>query len=404
MHYKIKEDTMIRVAIIQRIIDKKMTRSQGAEELNLSVRQIGRLKRLFKKEGAKGLIPKQKPGRPPFSQEFKGKVMELVKMHYHDFGPKFAAQKLEEVHRLKVSAETLRGWMIEADLWKAKKSKQARIHQSRPPREKFGELIQIDGSHHDWFEGRGDKCCLLVFVDDATRKIITMRFEESETTFGYMNCVKEHLSLYGKPLSYYSDQYSIFLTTRKSGELFEDTQFVKALKLLKIEHICARSPQEKGRVERCNSTLQDRLVKEMRLRGINGMEAANAYLPEFIKDYNQRFGVTPGKSEDAHRPVDQTALGLEFILSKSKLCKVTKNLEFVFENTLYQIKGEDKGRRLQQGSVMIYALCTGQIRVFYNQREVKVEAFATKTSAAVVESKDLNSKVDKISKELSIKA
>ena len=155
MHYKIKEDTMTRIAIIQRIIDKKMTRSQGAEELNLSVRQIGRLKCLFKTYGAKGLIPKEKPGRPPFSQEFKGKVMELVEAHYHDFGPKFAAQKLEEVHRLKVSPETLRQWMIEADLWKAKKSKQARIHQSRPPREKFGELVQIDGSHHDWFEGSG---------------------------------------------------------------------------------------------------------------------------------------------------------------------------------------------------------------------------------------------------------
>jgi len=162
--------------------------------------------------------------------------------------------------------------MMEVGLWKGRSRQKARIHQSRDRRPRFRELVQIDGSPHDWFESRAPKCCLLVMIDDATSRLIFMRFEESETTFGYMRCVSgSHLKRYGRPVAYYSDRHSIFKTTREQcvDRMLQDTQLHRALKDLKIDLICANSPQAKGRVERANSTLQDRLIKEMRLKGIS---------------------------------------------------------------------------------------------------------------------------------------
>lgn len=278
---RLKEIDLDRVIIIQRLKDRLLTQVDAATQLGICERQVRRLLRRVESGGFEQLAPKYSGGNRLLKEEIKVQVIAAIREKYADFGPTFAAEKLEQHEGLKVSKETLRKWMIEVGLWKGRSRKKARIHQSRERRSRFGELVQIDGSHHDWFEGRGSKCCLLVFIDDATGRLLGLYFDKSETTLGYMRVVKDHLRLYGRPLAYYSDRHSIFKTTREQSVdgRFADTQLHRALRELKIGLICAHSPQAKGRVERANQTLQDRLIKELRLRGISSIEQANAYIP-----------------------------------------------------------------------------------------------------------------------------
>jgi hypothetical protein len=395
---------MERVAVMQKIVDKIITQKEAGQLLNLCVRQVGRLKKDFLVKGATGLVPKAKSGRPPILQEYKDQVMGFVKEKYYDFGPEFAAQKLREVHGLKLSRETLRQWMIQEGLWVPQKIKKIKVHQSRNPRKREGELIQIDGSHHDWFEGRGEKSCLLVFIDDATGKIIGMRFEKSETTLGYMRCVEETIKAYGRPVAYYSDRHSIFRTTRDADNLYQETQFKKSLTILKIDLICAYSPQAKGRVERCNKTLQDRLIKEMRLLGISSMEEANAYLPTFIKKFNAQFGKEPALEEKAYRPLNHTGEELELILSCKEERKLSKNLEFSLENKKYQIQNVGKGYRLQGKCVEILELMNGETRVMCEGKPLEYKILEQKKGPLMADSKDINRVVDSLVKDALIAA
>ena len=193
-------------------------------------------------------------------------------------------------------------WMAAQGLWRSKKRPGARIHQSRPRRSALGELVQLDGSSHAWFEERGPRCTLIVFIDDATSRLMALRFAEAESTEAYMRTLRGYLDQHGRPVALYSDKHSIFRVNQhdREGDL---TQFTRVLKTLDIQPIHANTPQAKGRVERANRTLQDRLVKELRLGGIDDIESANAFLPEFIADYNQRFSVAPQNPQDAHRSV-----------------------------------------------------------------------------------------------------
>ena len=396
----LQEDTMDRIIVMQKIVDKKMTQEEGSLEVGVSERQVRRLLKRFRAEGYTGIIPRQKSGRRKLEEGFRAGVMSLMRGPYRGFGPTFGAEKLEERDGLKVSRETLRRWMIEEGLWEGKKQKKVRIYQGRKRRPRFGELVQLDGSYHDWFEGRADECCLIVLIDDATSKIITMRFEERETTFGYMRCVEDHIRRYGRALAYYSDRHSIFKTTREQcvDGLLKDTEFHRALKDLNIELICARSPQAKGRVERANGVLQDRLIKEMRLRGISSMEEANAYILEFIEAHNKKFGVPPENLEDAHRPNLRSLEELELIFSKQGIRKVTKNLEFSFEGKRYQILNEGHGYRIQQGHVQIYETFRGVMKVLYGEKELMIKEFKDLGEPLVAESKDVSSLLDKLVK------
>jgi hypothetical protein len=194
--------------------------------------------------------------------------------------------------------------MIAEQLWKARKAKKVVVHQLRARRACFGELVQIDGSPHDWFEGRAPACVLLVFIDDATGKLLQLQFVDCESFLTYAQGTQGYLRQYGKPVAFYSDKHGIFRVNQRSvgaGEAI--TQFGRAMQELDIQIICANTPQAKGRVERVIQTLQDRLPKEMRLRGIASRAAGNAYLPEFMQDFNQRFGEEPRSTVDAHRPL-----------------------------------------------------------------------------------------------------
>ena len=253
-------------------------------------------------------------------------ILALIRRDYPDFGPTLAAEKLAERHGIRVSSESLRQWMLAAGLWQSRAQKR-HVHQPRLRREALGELIQIDGSEHRWFEDRGPVCTLLVFIDDATSRLMQMRFVPSESTQAYFAALRDYLQTHGRPVALaivlgpmadmarYSDKHSIFRVNRaeaRSGHGM--TQFGRALCERNIEIICANSSQAKGRVERANRTLQDRLVKELRLAGIRDIVAANAFLPEFIEGHNLRFAQVPARLDDLHRPLNLAAPRLKDIL------------------------------------------------------------------------------------------
>ena len=267
-----------------------------------------------------------------------------------------------------LSVETVRQLLIGEGLWKAKAVRRPVIHQLRERRARLGELVQIDGSPHDWFEGRAPKCTLLVFVDDATSRLMYLQFVAAETTFNYFAGVRSYLSEFGKPLAFYSDKFGVFrvnIPNALSGTGL--TQFGRALKELDIELICAHSPQAKGRVERANQTLQDRLTKELRLRGLGTVAAANAYLPEFIADYNQRFAVAPRSTESAHRRLAQGE-NLERILTLCERRTLSKNLTLSYNNVIYQIQTKRSAYTMRQAQVEVREKQTGEITIEYKQR------------------------------------
>jgi hypothetical protein len=245
----------------------------------------------YRVSGAEGLVSRKrgKPSNRRLTESLKMRVLTLIRENYSDFRPTLAAEKLRERHNIRLSIETVRNWMTSDGIWIPHARRKSRVYQPRHRRDCLGELIQIDGSHHDWFEGRAPKCCLLVFIDDATGRLMHLRFSESETAFDYMLATREYIEQHGKPVSLYSDKHAIFRVSGPENRNTTVTQFGRVLYDLAIELICANSSEAKGRVERANQTLQDRLIKEMRLEGITGIEAANAWLATFIADFNRRF-------------------------------------------------------------------------------------------------------------------
>ena len=324
---------------VMRQVDKKMFNMQKAsEELGISLRQAKRIRRSYLLHGELGLISKHRGKISPnrIKLKLKNEVLNILRREeYVGFGPTLAEEKLRQRHGIYLSDETLRKWMISEGLWKAKKQRVRKIHQRRMRRSRFGELLQGDGSRHAWFEDRGAECTIVIFVDDATSRLTVGKFVPAETTEAYQNILEEHLGKYGRPLALYVDKHSIFRTNRETLKESE-THFHRVLRELEIELICAHSPQAKGRVERANGTLQDRLIKEMRLRGIRTIEEANRYLPTFIEEYNRKFGKEPRSTEDAHRPLREDD-NLERIFARRSFRKVSKDLSFQYEGTCYQI-------------------------------------------------------------------
>jgi transposase len=250
-----------RVEVMQKLSEKGMSQKEAGAILHLSTRQIKRLLKTYRKKGAAGLVSKQR-GRPShnrLAEDVKKRALNLLKTKYQGFGPTLAHEKLVEKDKLKLSDESVRQLMIAEDLWKPRKVKKVVTHQLRERRACFGELIQIDGSPHDWFEGRAEACVLLVFIDDATGKLVQLRFVDSESFFSYGAVAESYFRQHGKPVAFYSDKHSIFRVNQPSAGSHDDlTQFGRAMQELNIQIICANTPQAKGRVERVIQTLQDR--------------------------------------------------------------------------------------------------------------------------------------------------
>lgn len=330
-----------RLAVVRRIESKKLQIGDGARELGISSRQMKRIRRRYKERGARGLLSlrKGKPSPNRVPRKLQNKILRLVRVKYNDYGPTLAVEKLEEKHKIVVSKETLRQWMIKEGLWKGKKRKEKKSHPRRTRRSRLGEMIQIDGSYEYWFEDRAEKCCLIVFIDDATSQIMLMRFFKAETTEDYLKMLRLYIERHGRPQALYSDKHSVFRVNNK--EQFDQgkwaTRFHEVLKALNVELICAHSPQAKGRVERANGTLQDRLIKEMRERNISSMEEGNNFLDEYTEKHNKKFSVEPTVPENAHQAIlPSHKLEQMFMLREERI--ISKDLSFQYKNKLYQIE------------------------------------------------------------------
>jgi len=392
-----------RIAVLEKLKTKTITQKEAGKILKITDRQIRRLLKRYNKYGGAGIIS-QKRGKlsnNKISDAVKQNVLTLAKDKYHGFGPTFLSEKLTENHKISVSRETLRNWLIADNIWITKRRKKARIHQMRERRSCFGELIQIDGSPHDWFEGREEKCCLIVFIDDATSKIVNMRFEESETTAGYFRTMREYITKYGLPIALYSDKDSIFRVNNAEGGI---TQFERAMRELGVETICANSPQAKGRVERANGVLQDRLIKEMRLRGISDIATANAYLPVFIEKHNRRFAVEPKNQADAHVKLkDETNLDLIFCFKNIRT--LSKNLELSYNNIIYQVKTDGHGYGLRHAKVTVCKALNGEISLIYQGRKLNYSCYTKQQKTAeIINAKELNCKINSLVKKIKPKA
>lgn len=366
-----------RLEVIQRVCRKALTQRRAASLLSLSVRQVKRLCRAYRREGAAALVS-QRRGRPSnhrLSPEIVGRARELLRERYHDFGPTFAREKLSEAHGLQLGVETVRQLMIAAGLWRPRRARAPVIHQLRERRAGCGELIQIDGSPHDWFEGRAPRCTLLVMVDDATSRLMHLSFVDAETTFNYFAAVRAYVLEHGKPRAFYSDKLGVFrlnMPNPVSGTGL--TQFGRAMKELSIELLCAHSPQAKGRVERANQTLQDRPVKELRLRALYSVAEANAYLPEFIRDYNRRFAVAPRCAQNAHRPLEATE-DLSRILSWCEMRVLSKNLTLSYDGRVYQVETSRAAYTMRGARVEVRETKAGEVRIEYQGRPLPFSVY-----------------------------
>jgi transposase len=374
------EEERGRAFVVRQSVEGRLGQREASERLGISIRQFKRLVCSWKREGDAGLVSRQR-GRASHNRladEDRARIAELLAEKYVGFGPTLAAEKLLELDGIEVSREFIRRLQIELRQWKPKARRARRVFQIRERRPRFGELIQIDGSPHDWFEGRGARCTLIVFIDDATGRLTALRFVAAETTRAYLETLRTHVLEHGVPLAFYSDRHGIFRVNAKDAEGGDGkTEFGRVAERLDIELIHALTPQAKGRVERANQTLQDRLVKEMRLRNISSPSAANAFLPTFIARWNEKFAVPPRDPNSAHRPWTNTADALDDTLARREQRVLSKALTFSSAGTKYCVKTSGPGTALRGAKVTLHHFVHGGMTVHYKDRVLAVTAYGT---------------------------
>ena len=391
-----------RYAVIQQVIRRGMAQADAALWLGISVRQVKRLARVVRHEGAAGVISKRRgvPSNRSVPAAERERVLALVVQNYGDFGPSLAAEYLAQRHGYRHSAETLRGWMIAAGLWKPKRARARKVHSPRERRARLGELVQIDGSPHAWFEERGPRCCLVAFIDDATGSLMQARFYPVESTAAYLGGLQRYVSRHGRPLALYSDRHSIF--TKHDPEDPQPTQFERAEAQLNIESILAYTPQAKGRVERLFQTLQDRLVKALRLAGIDSLEQANAWLEHsYLPAHNARFARQPCEPDDAHRPWHGQAQELARICAHHYERSLSKALTCQFKGRLLVVlSDEDRPRYgLRNKRLLLVEHLDGQLEMLCANEKLPFKAFERHqhlSESRVADDKTLNVRVEKI--------
>lgn len=359
-----------RLKVIQNTIDGKLIWPQAADILALSERQVGRLCARVREEGNRGVIHGLKglPSNNKLPEALINEAIGIVKQHFADFGPTLANEHLLDDYKIRVSTNTLRKAMIVAELYKPKTHK-PKHRNWRERRACVGMLVQLDGSEHDWFEGRGPKCALLVFIDDATSRILYARFITVEDTVNLMRCTREYLKINGRPVAIYVDKDSIYKINRQASidEELRDamplSQFTRAMGELGVEMIFANSPQAKGRVERGFRTHQDRLVKELRLAGISDMAAANRFLETvYIAKHNEKFAVAPASRVNTHRPLLKTHR-LDGILCVKLNRTLANDYTLRFDNKFFQVTKDQDIRIRSRDIVTIEEWLDGSIHL-----------------------------------------
>lgn len=360
-----------KVCVIRNVIERKYTQVEAARILRLSDRQVRRLCIRVRVNGARGILHglRGQPSNHRLDPELLGKALSAVHDPLWDeFGPTFAQQKLEDRYDIVLSNETLRKLMILTEIWESHRYR-AKHRAWRERRSCLGELVQLDGSPHDWFEGRGPECVLLIFIDDATSRILYGVFIPVESTLHLMRAAKVYLRKWGRPVALYVDKDSIY-TVNREASVDEDlrgegpiTQFTRAMSELDVEVILANSPQAKGRVERGFDTHQDRLVKELRLRGISNITDANEYLwGEYIPEHNRRFAVEPASSADAHRPLLDLH-DLKAILAIRLDRQVSNDFVVRYKNRFFQLGPKQPVRVCRHAKVCVQERLDGSTRL-----------------------------------------
>lgn len=395
------ERELNRVEVLAQVDDDRLTVDNAAHMLDLTRRQIFRLLKRYRQDGAAAIRHKAR-GKPPNNLIHRAKreyALSLIKENYPDFGPTLAAEMLAQRHGFAVSRETLRKWMQDDGIWLSRRQRRT-FHQPRLRRECFGELIQIDGSDHRWFEDRAAPCTLLVFIDDATSTLMELRFVRSESTFSYFEALEGYLHEHGRPVAFYSDKHTVFRVAKedaKGGARI--TQFGRALNELNVEILCANSSQAKGRVERANRTLQDRLVKELRIAGISDMEAGNAYLQGFKERYNAQFAKAPAKPDNLHRALNVEPDRLDDVLCWRENRYVGKQLTFSYDRKRIMLEENEITRDLVGKYVDTYAFVDGRFEVRSKGRCLPYKVFDMDqrvTHAAITDNKRLSAVLEHI--------
>lgn len=380
-----------RLEVMSRVRTKELTLVDASNWLGLSYRHTKRVWRRYCLEGDVGLVHKlrgRSSGRSK-GADMRGQVLDRYRKEYLGFGPTFASEYLAR-EGYQIDHETLRRWLLAAGLW-SRQRRRVRHRQRRERREQLGSLIQMDGSEHDWFEGRGGRAVLMVMIDDATNRTYA-RFYKGETTLAAMDIFERYALRYGLPRELYVDQDSIYRAPHSSSDISEHmsgrprplTQFGRAMNTLGVRILLARSPQAKGRVERRNGVLQDRLVKEMRLLKISDIDTANAFLEDdFLARLNQRFTVLPFKPHDAHQPVPSD-INLAEILCLEEPRTVAHDWTVRWQNRHFQILRENTPRLLPSRKITVRQLRTGQIQLLYKDYKLRWREIANTTSTPQV--------------------
>ena len=380
------QQELTRSKVIQMAEEKRITQKEGAEQIGVSQRHFRRLLARYRQEGDPGVISghRGKPSNNRMAVEKQQQIIDFISDRmYEGFGPTLMAEKLAERAGVVVSKETVRQLMIAVGTHSPRRKRSTEIHQLRARR---GELVQIDGSYHAWLEDRGGKACLLLFVDDASGQALAGRFVPQETYFAYAELCKTYFAQHGLPVAFYSDRFSVFrVNADNATDTDAITQFGRALEELGIELICANSPQAKGRIERAYQTLQDRLIKEMRLEGICHYDHANQFLPSFLTHYNEMFAVLPRSSQDAHLTLDP-GIDLDRIFASQHTRIISKNLQIQFNRVIYQIKTTRPAYALQGREVCAVLYPDGKVEFYLNLQRLTVEEFRPQPKQAKIKS------------------
>ena len=366
----LRQKDLKRLHVLHKVLEGIMTQREAAELISLSERQIRRIAKRIRQEGDKGIChaARGKPSNRKLSKKLKNRIVRLYTTTYADFGPTLFTEKLEERQGIVVSRETARAWLMEEGAWK-KHRRRKEHRQWRERKDRYGEMVQMDGSHHDWFEGRGPACVFMGYIDDATGKVYG-RFYGYEGTIPAMDSFMRYIKKYGLPMAIYLDKHTTYKSPAEptlDDELNGTeplSEFGRALGELGVELIHAHSPQAKGRIERLFKTLQDRLVKEMRLEGISTIEEANRFLVSYLPRYNRRFAVPPKKKENLHRSPGGLDLAAILCIKTERTLKNDHTIQH--ERKLYQI--ED---RIQTRKVTVEERIDGSMRITYKGASVR---------------------------------
>ncbi|CAB3803916.1 ISNCY family transposase ISBcen27 [Paraburkholderia ultramafica] len=382
-----------RLKVIQDVADGKLKPWRAAERLGLTTRQIRRLVGRLREHGPQGLVSRRraKPSNNRLDAVTADRVLSIIRDRYADFGPTLACEKLWECHGIRLAKETVRRLMTDAGLWVPRRQRPPKVYQPRARRACLGELIQIDGSEHAWFEDRAPQRTLLVYVDDATSRLMHVLFTATESTFSYFEATRAYIERHGKPGAFYSDKASVFRKTTPGKKDNRVTHFGRAMYELNIDTFCANSSPAKGRVERAHLTLQDRLVKELRLRGISTVAEANAYAPAFMATYNARFAKPPKSEFDAHRPL-RADESLDLVLTWREPRKVTKSLTVQYDRVMYLLDDTPEHRKLIDRYIEVWEYPDGRIELRSDGRVLpcrQYDRLAEIDQGAVVEHKRL---------------